>query len=62
MQCFSIFFIEGASFIEDDDDKWEIKLVFEKVIGNGNQTYNLVGYCTMYPYFCYPDQIRMRIR
>ncbi|KAG0337426.1 histone acetyltransferase 1 [Podila horticola] len=61
MQCFSIFFIEGASFIEDNDDKWEIRLVFEKVIDNGNQTYNLVGYCTMYPYFCYPDQIRMRI-
>ncbi|KAF9421312.1 histone acetyltransferase 1 [Podila epigama] len=61
MQCFTIFFIEGASFIEDDDEKWEVRMVFEKVSENGNHTYHFVGYCTMYPYFCYPDQIRMRI-
>ncbi|KAG0380175.1 histone acetyltransferase 1 [Mortierella sp. AD032] len=61
MQCFAIFFIEGASIIEDTDEKWEIRLLFERVSENGQETYNFVGYCNMYPYFYYPDQIRMRI-
>ncbi|KAF8931192.1 acyl-CoA N-acyltransferase [Dissophora ornata] len=61
LQCFAVFFIEGASFIEDTDEKWEIRLLFERVSENGQETYNFVGYCTMYPYFYYPDQIRMRI-
>ncbi|KAF9194830.1 histone acetyltransferase 1 [Haplosporangium sp. Z 767] len=61
MQCFAIFFIEGASFIEDTDEKWEARLLFERVTENGEQSYNFVGYCNMYPYFYYPDQIRMRI-
>ncbi|KAF8976442.1 histone acetyltransferase 1 [Entomortierella lignicola] len=61
LQCFATFFIEGASFIEDTDEKWEIRLLFERVNENGQDTYNIVGYCTMYPYFYYPDQIRMRI-
>ncbi|KAG9061586.1 histone acetyltransferase 1 [Linnemannia hyalina] len=61
MQCFAIFFIEGASIIEDTDEKWEARLLFERVSENGQETYNFVGYSNMYPYFYYPDQIRMRI-
>ncbi|KAI8361060.1 histone acetyltransferase type B catalytic subunit [Mortierella sp. GBAus27b] len=61
LQCFAIFFIEGASFIEDTDDKWEARLLFERVSKNGQETYNFVGYCTMYPYYYYPEHIRMRI-
>ncbi|KAI1316151.1 histone acetyltransferase 1 [Mortierella claussenii] len=61
MQCFAIFFIEGASFIEDTDEKWEVRMLFEKVSENGQESYNFAGYCTMYPYYYYPDQIRMRI-
>ncbi|KAF9983168.1 histone acetyltransferase 1 [Modicella reniformis] len=61
LQCFAIFFIEGASFIEDTDNKWEIRLLFERVSENGQETYNFVGYCTMYPYYYYPEHIRMRI-
>ncbi|KAF9967063.1 histone acetyltransferase 1 [Mortierella alpina] len=61
LQCFAIFFIEGASFIEDTDEKWEVRLLFERVSENGQESYNIVGYCTMYPYFYYPDQVRMRI-
>ncbi|KAF9897219.1 histone acetyltransferase 1, partial [Lobosporangium transversale] len=44
LQCFAIFFIEGASIIEDTDEKWEIRLVFEKVSENGQESYNFVGY------------------
>ncbi|KAF9432865.1 histone acetyltransferase 1 [Entomortierella beljakovae] len=47
LQCFAIFFIEGASFVEDTDEKWEIRLLFEKVNNNGQYTYNIVGYCTI---------------
>ncbi|KAF9586269.1 histone acetyltransferase 1 [Lunasporangiospora selenospora] len=61
LQCFAIFFIDGASVIEDTDEKWEIRLVFEKVNNGGQAVYHFVGYCNMYPYFFYPDQIRMRI-
>ncbi|KAF9975599.1 histone acetyltransferase 1 [Actinomortierella ambigua] len=61
IQPFTIFFIEGASFIEEDDLKWKALLLFEKESKGGQMSYNFVGYTTMYPYYCYPDQIRMRI-
>ncbi|KAF9363891.1 histone acetyltransferase 1 [Mortierella sp. NVP85] len=61
LQSFAIFFIEGASFIEETDSKWEVRLVFERVSENGQDTYNFVGYCTMYPYYYYPEFVRMRI-
>ncbi|CAG8686595.1 8273_t:CDS:1 [Ambispora leptoticha] len=51
LQIFALFCIEGASYIDEDDEKWEIALLFEKKNTSGTQIYNFVGYCTMYAYF-----------
>ncbi|KAI7862154.1 acyl-CoA N-acyltransferase [Spinellus fusiger] len=61
IQIFSLFFIEGSSYIESDDEKWEIYTVFQKEGDNESSVYHLVGYCTAYPFFCWPENIRMRI-
>ncbi|KAJ3191391.1 hypothetical protein HK101_007817 [Irineochytrium annulatum] len=62
LQLFLLLFIEGASYIEDDD-KWEISLVFEMTNNvDGSISYFLVGYTTVYAFYSYPDKKRMRIR
>ncbi|KAJ3288168.1 histone acetyltransferase 1 [Borealophlyctis nickersoniae] len=60
LQLFLLWFIEGASFLEDDE-KWEIALVFEKRDEGGKDVYSIIGYATYYPFFYYPDKRRMRI-
>ncbi|GAA5814636.1 hypothetical protein MFLAVUS_008135 [Mucor flavus] len=57
MQIFVLLFIEGSSYIEDDDDKWEIYTTFKRE----QDTYHFVGYCTTYPFYCWPENTRMRI-
>ncbi|KAK9728981.1 histone acetyltransferase 1 [Basidiobolus ranarum] len=61
LQLFALFYIEGASYIEEDDDRWEVALIYEKLKIDGITSYHIVGYCTMYQYFYFPDKIRMRI-
>lgn len=53
IQHMLLFFIEGASFIEEDH-RWEAYLLYK----NDEE---LIGYCTCYPFFFYPDKVRMRI-
>ena len=57
MQVFLLWFIDGASFIEESDNQWEIYLLFEK----SADAYAIVGYLTAYPFYYHPEQIRMRI-
>lgn len=65
LQNFLPFFIDGARFIDDGDDRWEIYVTFEKIAQpDGRTTYAVVGYSTCYPFFYYakqPDLRRMRI-
>ncbi|KAI8075267.1 acyl-CoA N-acyltransferase [Gongronella butleri] len=62
MQFFVLLFIEGSSFIEEDDEKWEIYTVFKVDKASASSvTYAFVGYCTAYPFYCWLDQIRLRI-
>ncbi|KAL0089573.1 DNA-binding transcription regulator [Phycomyces blakesleeanus] len=61
MQLFALLFIEGSSYIDNEDEKWEIYTVFEKQGQNESAVYHFVGYCTAYPFFCWPENIRMRI-
>ena len=58
LQQLLIWFIEGASYIDHTDDCWQIILVFRKI----NNRYDIVGYVTWYPFFHFPDKVRMRIR
>ncbi|TPX46044.1 hypothetical protein SeLEV6574_g03462 [Synchytrium endobioticum] len=60
MKIFAIFYIEGASNIEPDE-RWEVFVTYEKRNEGGRESYTFVGYSTCYPFFCYPDSVRMRI-
>jgi histone acetyltransferase 1 len=63
LQLFLLWFIEGSSFIDENDDRWEIMLLFKKVVnGKGDSEYSIIGYSTYYPFYHHPDQILTRIR
>ncbi|KAI8638809.1 acyl-CoA N-acyltransferase [Parasitella parasitica] len=62
MQLFVLLFIEGSSYIEDDDEKWEIYTSFKhERINDTEDAYHFIGYSTTYPFYCWPENIRMRI-
>lgn len=61
MRLFLLWFIDGASFIDVDDDRWNYFVVFEKVKVNGNDQYYFAGYSTVYNYYAYPQNLRPRI-
>jgi histone acetyltransferase 1 len=61
-QIFSLFFIEGSSYIDINDTKWEIFFLFEKKINEKNEdVYEFAGYSACYPFFCYPESIRYKV-
>lgn len=61
LQTFLMWFIEMASFIDTDDDRWDFFLVFEKYNKDGETLYASVGYMTVYNYYVYPDKTRPRV-
>ncbi|KAK2721127.1 hypothetical protein QYM36_003414 [Artemia franciscana] len=61
IQTFILFFIDAASFIDVDDNKWRFFFVFEKYIKDGTQDYAVAGYATIYEYYAYPEARRPRI-
>ncbi|XP_057293831.1 histone acetyltransferase type B catalytic subunit-like [Hydractinia symbiolongicarpus] len=61
LQTFILWFIDGASFIDSDDERWNYFLLFEKKKGPVMSEYSIVGYITVYQYFAYPDKYRPRI-
>ncbi|KAJ2887314.1 histone acetyltransferase 1 [Coemansia aciculifera] len=61
MQTLVLFYIEGAQFIDDSDDRWRVFTVFERLVIGGMASYTLVGFCTMYQFFSWPDRKRPRI-
>ncbi|CAI9719858.1 histone acetyltransferase type B catalytic subunit-like [Octopus vulgaris] len=61
LQTFLLFFIDAASYIDIDDDRWTFYLLFEKYQQNGCVCYAVVGYMTVYNYYAYLEKIRPRI-
>ncbi|KAK3106449.1 hypothetical protein FSP39_020292 [Pinctada imbricata] len=61
LQTFLLFFIDAASFIDADDERWNFYLLFERYKSNGNPMYAIAGYMTVYNYYAYPEKIRPRI-
>ncbi|MFT7799535.1 histone acetyltransferase type B catalytic subunit [Arapaima gigas] len=61
LQTFLIWFIETASFIDVDDDRWDFFLIFEKYNKDGETLFATVGYMTVYNYYVYPDKTRPRV-
>ncbi|KAL2913179.1 histone acetyltransferase 1 [Polyrhizophydium stewartii] len=61
LQTFLVWFIEGASFLQESDTNWHFVLVFEKSGVPNHEVYKIVGYLSYYPFYHFPDKRRMRI-
>ncbi|XP_064644146.1 histone acetyltransferase type B catalytic subunit-like [Lineus longissimus] len=61
LRTFLLWFVDAASYLDDDDDRWSYYLLFEKYKSNGNPMFALAGYMTVYRYYAYPERIRPRI-
>nr|CAG4651841.1 EOG090X06NC [Triops cancriformis] len=61
LQTFLLWYVDAASFIDVDDDKWTFFLLFEKYTVDGENRYAISGYGTVYRYYAYPNRIRPRI-
>lgn len=61
MQTFLWWYIDAASYIDVDDDRWMYYTIMEKYTVNGGKQYAFIGYATLYKYYAYPDKIRPRI-
>ncbi|KAF5331153.1 hypothetical protein D9619_006050 [Psilocybe cf. subviscida] len=64
MQIFILLYIEAGSYINEDEDTWEFALLFEKrkrKDPNHTTTYHFIGYSSLYPFYYYPERIRLRL-
>jgi histone acetyltransferase 1 len=63
MQIFVLFFIEGGSYIDEEDDRWEFVTLYEKRKSaiEGQYSYHFVGYTSLYEFFYWPDKTRLRL-
>lgn len=60
-QTFILWYIDAASYIDVDDDKWRFFVTYEKYEFEGRQQYAFTGYTTIYEYYAYPANVRPRI-
>ncbi|KAI8905274.1 histone acetyltransferase type B catalytic subunit [Powellomyces hirtus] len=60
LQVFLLWYIEGASYLEENDERWEMVLLYER----RGPRYAFIGYVTYYPFFYYtPEECnRRRVR
>ncbi|CEL51712.1 histone acetyltransferase 1 [Rhizoctonia solani AG-1 IB] len=70
MQIFILLYIEGGSYIQEDEDKWEFVVLYERRRGHSpndgpndtpTYTYHFAGYSSLYPFWCWPDRVRLRL-
>ncbi|KAJ8482138.1 hypothetical protein ONZ51_g5563 [Trametes cubensis] len=64
MQLFVLLYIEGGSYISEAEDTWEFVVLYEKRRRRSSPdvtTYHFVGYSTLYPFYCFPERVRLRI-
>ncbi|KAK4699802.1 histone acetyltransferase 1, partial [Phenoliferia sp. Uapishka_3] len=61
MQIFVLLFIEGATYIEEDDSRWEFLTLFERRKRGTSYSYHFIGFTSFYSFFCWPDTKRLRL-
>ncbi|KAH9939593.1 histone acetyltransferase type B catalytic subunit [Amylocystis lapponica] len=64
MQLFILLYIEAGSYINEAEDTWEFVVLYEKRKRRSDPdvaTYHFVGYSTLYPFYCFPEKVRMRL-
>ncbi|GAA6037103.1 hypothetical protein JCM8097_008736 [Rhodosporidiobolus ruineniae] len=61
MQIFVLLYIEGASYIDEEDGRWEFVTLFERRKKGDSVSYHFAGYVSFYSFFCWPDTKRLRL-
>ncbi|TFK27427.1 histone acetyltransferase type B catalytic subunit [Coprinopsis marcescibilis] len=64
MQLFILLYIEGGSYINEEEDIWEFMVLYEKRKRKDTPdvaTYHFMGYTSLYPFYCYPEKVRLRL-
>ncbi|KDN53357.1 acyl-CoA N-acyltransferase [Tilletiaria anomala UBC 951] len=61
-RIFTLFFIEAASYIDEEEPGWEFFILFERVTTKGNSySYHFAGFTSLYRFWTYPDTARIRL-
>lgn len=61
MQTLILWFIDAASYIDEEDERWDYFILHRHLKENGKQCFPFVGYTTVYRYYAYPLNVRPRI-
>lgn len=64
MQLFILLYIEAGTYINEEDEVWEFVLLFEKRKRRASPhlaTYHFVGYSSLYPFYHFPEKVRLRL-
>ncbi|GFQ73880.1 histone acetyltransferase type B catalytic subunit [Trichonephila clavata] len=61
MQTLILWFIDAASYIDEEDERWDYFILHQCVKDGDKKLYPFVGYATVYRYYAYPLKIRPRI-
>ncbi|EJU05781.1 acyl-CoA N-acyltransferase [Dacryopinax primogenitus] len=62
MQIFIPLYIEGGSYIVEDEEKWEfVVLCADSHNAEGKERWHFVGYSSLYPFWCWPNNVRLRL-
>ncbi|CEH12832.1 histone acetyltransferase type b catalytic subunit [Ceraceosorus bombacis] len=64
MQIFTLLFIEGASYIQEEEPAWQFYTLYERQASSlsaTGYTWHFVGYTSLYNFWCYPDSSRVRL-
>ncbi|KAF8810097.1 histone acetyltransferase type B [Phlegmacium glaucopus] len=64
MQLFVLLYIEAGSYINEEEDTWEFVTLFEKRKrrdASQEATYHFVGYSSLYPFYHFPEKVRLRL-
>ncbi|KAI0093745.1 histone acetyltransferase type B catalytic subunit [Irpex rosettiformis] len=64
MQLFILLYIEGGSYIQEEEETWEFVVLYEKRTRRSDpsiETYHFVGYSSLYPFYCFPEKVRLRL-
>ncbi len=58
LQPLLLFFVDAASLISPEDDKWDIFLALEEA---GDGCVEVLGFVTTYSFYVFPDRSRLRL-
>ncbi|KAJ7491227.1 histone acetyltransferase type B catalytic subunit [Mycena latifolia] len=64
MQLFILLYIEAGSYIDEEEETWEFFVLYEKRKRRNSpnvSTYHFAGYSSLYPFYCFPEKVRLRL-